>query len=77
MQRRIGHPPEERFKGIVNLGENGLHTCPVTASGLSNTPVVFGPNHRRIRGATTKDNKVLRVKEQRIAIPREFYRMQR
>ena len=42
---------------------------------VSNAPVIFGPNRPRIRGATTRDTKVLRVKEQRAAIPREFYKM--
>jgi hypothetical protein len=75
VQRRIGHPPDERFKEIVSLGENGLRNCPVTAADVSNAPVIFGPNRPRIRGATTRDTKVLRVKEQRVAIPREFYKM--
>ena len=36
VQRTIGHPPDERFKEIVSLGENGLCDCPVTASDVSN-----------------------------------------
>ena len=32
VQRKIGHPPDERFKEIVNLGENGPCRCPGTAS---------------------------------------------
>ena len=75
VQRRIGHPPDERFKEIVSLGENGLCNCPVTASGVSNAPIIFGPNRPRVRGATMRDTKGLRVKEQRLAIPREFYKM--
>ena len=59
----------------MSLGKNGLRNCPVTSSDVSNAPVIVGPNCPRIRGATTRDTKVLRVKEQRIAIPREFYKM--
>ena len=29
VQRRIGTPPDERFKEMVSLGENGLRNCPV------------------------------------------------
>ena len=61
--RRIGHPPDGRFKEIVSLGENGLRNCPVTASDVSNAPVIFSQNCPRIRGGTTRDTKVLRVKE--------------
>ena len=68
-------PPGERFKEIVSLGENGLRNCPITVSDVSNAPVIIGPNRPRIRGATTRDTKVLRVKEQRVAIPRMFYKM--
>ena len=57
----------------ANGGNAGLHpsvrNCPVTAADVSNSPVIFGPNRPRIRGATTRDTKLLRVKEQRIAIP--------
>ena len=28
VQRRIGHPPNERFKEIASLGENGIRSCP-------------------------------------------------
>ena len=41
VQRRIGHPPDERFKEIVSLGENGLRNCPVTASDVLNTPIIL------------------------------------
>ena len=75
MQRRIGHPLDERFKEIVSLGKNGLQNCPITASDVSKAPVIFGPNCTRIPGATTRDTKVLRVKEQRVAIPRGFYKI--
>ena len=36
---------------------------------------MFGLNHPRIRGATTRYINVLRVKERRVAIPRKFYKM--
>ena len=49
----------------MSLGENGLRNCPITASDVSNAPVIFGPNRPRIRGVTTRDT----------AIPREFYKM--
>ena len=29
VQRRILHPPDDRFKEIVSLGENALCNCPV------------------------------------------------
>ena len=34
VQRRVGHPPDERFKEIVSLGENGLQNCPVTVADI-------------------------------------------
>ena len=42
---------------------------------MSNAPVIFGPTSPRSRGAITRDTKVLRVKEQRVAFPREFYKI--
>ena len=75
MQCRIVHPPKERFKEVVSLGKNGLRICPVTTSDVSNAPIIFDPNCPRIRGATTRDTKVLKVKERRVAIPWEFYKM--
>ena len=72
MQRRIGHPPEERCKEIVSLGENGLCNFPVEVSDISNSNVIFGPNRPVIRGATTRDTKVLRTKEKIVGIPRDF-----
>ena len=68
VKRRIVHPPGERFKEIVSLDENGLHNCPVEAADISNSNVIFGPNHPIIRGATTRDTKVIRKKEQRVGI---------
>ena len=50
VQRRIGHPPDERFKEIVSLGENGLQNCPITVSDVSNAPVISGPTRSRITG---------------------------
>ena len=73
MQHRIGHPTDERFKEIVSLGKNGLCNCLITASDVSNVPVIFGPNHPRIQVATTRDTKVLRVKEQRVATLRSVF----
>ena len=69
------HPPDERIKEIMSLGKNSLQNCPITASDLSNAPVNSGPNRPRIRRTATRDTKVIRVKEQRVAIPREFYKM--
>jgi hypothetical protein len=73
VQRRIEHPPDERFKVIVSLGENGLRNCSLTVSDVLNVPVIFCPNLPRIKGTSTRDNKVPGVKMQRVAIPREFY----
>ena len=39
------------------------------------THLISGPNCPRIRGTTTRDTKVLRVKEQMVAIPREFHKI--
>ena len=49
VQQRIGHTPDKRFKERVSLGENRLRNCPVTASDVSNAPVLFGLNCPRIR----------------------------
>ena len=59
----------------MSLGENGLRYCPVEVADIYNTNVIFGPNLPRIRGATTRDTKVLRTKEQIVGIPRDFYRL--
>ena len=59
----------------MSLGENGLQNCPITVSDVLNAPVIFGLNYPGIRGATMRDTKVLMTKEQRLAIPIEFYRM--
>ena len=44
VKRRVGNPPDERFKEIVSLGENGLQKCPVTVAEITNAPTIFGPN---------------------------------
>ena len=75
MKIRIGHPPDDIFKEIVSLGKNELRNCPVEVSDISNSNVIFDPNRPRIRGATTRDTKLLRTKEQRVGIPRYFYRL--
>ena len=59
----------------MSLGENGLHNCPVEVADISNSNVIFAPNCPRIREATTRDTKVLRMKEQRVGIPRDFYKL--
>ena len=75
VQRRIGHPPDERFKEIVSLSENGLRNCPVEVADSSNSSVIFGPNRPIIRGTTTRYMEELRTKEQRFGIPRDFYKL--
>ena len=75
VQRRVGHPPDESFKKIVSLGENGLQKCPVTVADITNGTTIFGPNRPRIRGGTKRDTNVKRVKEQMVSILREFYKM--
>ena len=50
VQRRIGHPPDERFKEILSLGENGLCNCLVELADIFNCNVIFGPNRPIIRG---------------------------
>ena len=47
----------------------------MTVADISNAPTIFGPNRPMIRGGTKRDKNVKRVKEQRISIPREFYKM--
>ena len=75
VHRRIGHPPDERFKEIVSIGENGLRNFPVEVADISNSNVIFGPNRPIIRGATTRGTKVPRTKEQRVGIPRDLYKL--
>ena len=77
MQRSIGHPTDEIFKELVSLGENGLRNCPVEVADIYNSNVIFGPNRPIIRGATTRDTKVIRTKEQIVGIPRDFYKLQK
>ena len=59
----------------MSLGENGIQNCPVTVVDISNAPTIFVPNRPRIRGGTKIDTNVKSVKDQRISIPREFYKM--
>ena len=46
----------------------------MTVADITNAPTIFGPNRPRIREKKI-DTNVKRVKEQRISIPREFYKM--
>ena len=59
----------------MSLGENELQNCPVTVADISNAPTIFGQNRPRIRVGTKRDTNAKRVKEQRISILREFYKM--
>ena len=59
----------------MSLGENGLSNCPVEVADISNSNIIFGPNRPIIRGARTRDTKVLRTKEQIFGIPRDFYKL--
>ena len=59
----------------MSLGENGLANCPISVTDINNSRVIYGPNVSGLRGRMTRDNKVLQVKEQRVAIPRDFYKM--
>ena len=47
----------------------------MTVADITNAPTIFGPNRPRIRGGTKRDTNVKMLKEQRISIPREFYKM--
>ena len=69
LQRRIGHPPEERYKEIVSLHAD----CPVSVTDITNARVIFGPNVSGLRGRTVRDTAVVPVKDQRVAIPKDFY----
>ena len=62
VQRRVGHPTDERFKEIVSLGEKGLQKCSMTVADITNAPTIFGPNLPRIRGGTKRDTNIKRVK---------------
>ena len=71
LQRQIGHPPKERYKEIVSLQHD---KCPVSVTDINNARIIFGPNVSGLRGRTTRDNAIVRVKEQRVAIPGDFYK---
>ena len=58
VKRRVGNPPDERFKEIVSLVENGLQKFPVTVADITNAPTIFGPNCFRIRGGTKRDTNI-------------------
>ena len=62
-ERRIGHPPDGRFKKIVCLGQNGLQNCPIEAANIDNSNAMFGPNRSRLKVATVQI-KAQRTKEQ-------------
>ena len=70
LQRRTGHPPEERYKEIVSQSTE----CPVSVTNITNARVIFGSNVSGLRGRTTRETPV-RVKEERVAIPKDFYQM--
>ena len=70
VQRRIGHPPDERFKEIVSFDENGLHNLPVEVADIFNSNTIFGPNFPIIRGETARVTKIIRTKEKRFGIHR-------
>ena len=57
------------------FGENGLRNCPVEVADISNSNVIFGPNRPIIRGETTRDTKVLITEDQKVGIPRDFYKL--
>ena len=59
----------------MSLGENGLCNYPVEVADISNSNVIFGLNRPIIRGASTRDTNILRTKEQRVVILRDFYRL--
>ena len=71
------HPYEERFKETVSLGKKRTQTCPIIVSAMSNTPLTFGPNCLKIRGVSTRDTTLLKEKEQGVAIPWDFHKIQR
>ena len=75
LQRQIGHPPEERYMEIVSFGEGGLKNLPIAVAAIIHSRVIYGPNIPRLRGAMTRDTNVLKVKEERVAIQRDFYIM--
>ena len=49
--------------------------CPVSVTDINSARIIFGPNVSGLRGRTTRDNAIVRVKEQRVAIPGDFYKM--
>ena len=59
----------------MSLGENGLRNCPVEVSDISNSNIIFGTNIPIIREETTRDTKLLRMKDQMVGIPRDFYKL--
>ena len=70
LQRRIGHPPEERYKDIVSQSSES----PVSVTDITNARIIFGPNVSGMRGQKTRETPV-RTKDERVAIPRDLYRI--
>ena len=49
--------------------------APVKLPDISKSNIIFGSNFPISRGATMRDTKVVRTKEQRFGVPRDFYKL--
>ena len=58
----------------MSLGQNSFQNFRIEAAGINNSNVIFGPNCYRLKGATVWV-KAQRTKDQKMSIPRYFYRL--
>ena len=68
----VGNLPEVGFKEIVSA--EGIRNFPVEVDDVTNSSTIFVPNRNRLRGASTIQ-KLKRVREEYMKIPRDFYRL--
>ena len=65
----LAHPPDEKFKQLVNL--DSVKNYPVTAQDISNSRMIFGPNLLGLQGWSTS-KKPTRVVPVYMGIPKEI-----
>ena len=68
----VANPPDEKFKEIVIV--SSLKNLPVEVKEVSNSYVIFGANHNRLRGESTRQKPKM-IKEQYMKIPKDFYQL--
>ena len=69
-QSKVAHPPDSKFKLMVN--SPSLENCKVTVQDITNSRTMFGPNLPGLQGRSTRQ-KPKRVVPEYMGIPRAIY----